>query len=827
MTDYLSVDKDFTQLALRDLIEARDQYHVQLMHKKNVVATALGRYRIRKSDPWPSRHHPRPAGKSAKAKGARTIENSEVRPYSWPCVLVFVEHWLEPDQFHVDGKNHKRGKKSNPNRATFNDLVPSSLYLSDGRVIPVCVVEAPRYLPVEDAPADLLFPANNIGGGYPVLAQVQGREYVASIGCLVTDGHKTYAITNRHVCGEHGEVLYSRLDGKPVPIGTSAAKHLTRLPFEKVYTNWPGKNVYVNLDIGLLDITDLEAWSAEIREFGQMGPLADLSIYNISLRLIGCPVMAYGAASGKVFGEIHGLFYRYKSVGGFDYVADFLIGQRLAASSPVKRAGKRRGKRRPASPPPPFATRPGDSGTVWLMESPKERNGTDAPPMPIAVQWGAHVFTGSDNKPATSFALATCLSTVCNLLAVDPVRDWNLDQPDTWGAVGHYSIAAATAKAISDASPNLQELMTNNRTIISYKDEVLATDDFKGQTMADFVPLADVPDNVWKHGRQGFSRSHEGPNHFADMDQKRADGNDLLGLCESNAANIDPKVWDDFYESVTDPLSGKRISYEHRGLLPFRVKQIFEAMVGFVRNEQFDEFVCAAGVLAHYVGDACQPLHISYLHHGDPEDTITKMMTDRHTHEKKPTAVPRAEGVHEMYETTMVGNKKNRALILKGLAKTPKVKTSELIQSGQEAAEATVELMQKTFATIAPMDIVQAFNAGKDGEASVPAAFWSKFGDRTITVMRGGAHLLAVLWESAWTLGNGEQNVQNLDSIGEKRAKKIYQDRDFIPSYYINEIAKPPGPTGGTARTSGNGSPSRSRRNGRSPRPTRTLATHR
>jgi hypothetical protein len=55
------------------------------------------------------------------------------------------------------------------------------------------------------------------------------------------------------------------------------------------------------------------------------------------------------------------------------------------------------------------------------------------------------------------------------------------------------------------------------------------------------------------------------------------------------------------------------------GLLPFRVWQIYDAMVDFVKNGERDKFVCAAGVLAHYVGDACQPLHISFLHHGDPD----------------------------------------------------------------------------------------------------------------------------------------------------------------------------------------------------------------
>src|SRR6185437_4637955 len=53
-TDPLRPDKEFNMLSLKDLIEARDHYHVHLMHKENVVATAVGRYRIRSTDPWPT-----------------------------------------------------------------------------------------------------------------------------------------------------------------------------------------------------------------------------------------------------------------------------------------------------------------------------------------------------------------------------------------------------------------------------------------------------------------------------------------------------------------------------------------------------------------------------------------------------------------------------------------------------------------------------------------------------------------------------------------------------------------------------------------------------
>jgi hypothetical protein len=557
------------------------------------------------------------------------------------------------------------------------------------------------------------------------------------------------------------------------------------LQFQQVYADWPGKNVYVNLDIGLIDIDDLGPWSAKVRGIGAMGKLADLSIENLSLKLIGCPVRAYGCASKEIHGEIHGLFYRYKSVGGFEYIADFLIGPRTP-----KHIGTKLAKLEP------FGTHHGDSGTLWLLDAApdqdirpgkKEKAAPPPLPMPLAVQWGGHVFTETDTKmPVRSFALATCLSTICNLLQVDPVRDWNLDQQEYWGAVGHYSIAAYTAAALSDDHPKLKKLMTNNRTIISYEDNDLLNSDFKNQTTADFVPLADVPDNVWKHGRQGFSRPHEGPNHFADMDQKRpSDQVDLLKLCEV-PGNISPHVWDNFYQSVNDLLSGAPIAYEHRGLLPFRVRQIFESLVGFVQKKQFDKFVCAAGVLAHYVGDACQPLHISYLHDGDPEDTVQKLVWNRHTHQKEMQPVPRAQGVHEMYETTMVSD--NREEILKGLAKTPEVAADELISTGPEAAEATVRLMRDTFAKLPPIDIVTAYLKGQDGFHSRSKSFWNKFGDQTIEVMQDGTHLLAVLWESAWEAGGGESKITKLDALTEDQAAAIYQKKDFLPSCYINEI---------------------------------------
>ena len=47
-------------------------------------------------------------------------------------------------------------------------------------------------------------------------------------------------------------------------------------------------------------------------------------------------------------------------------------------------------------------------------------------------------------------------------IEVDIIRDWNLDQPDTWGAVGHFSIASRIVNALSGTYPKLGQLMKNN-----------------------------------------------------------------------------------------------------------------------------------------------------------------------------------------------------------------------------------------------------------------------------------------------------------------------------------------------------------------------------
>lgn len=422
--DYIASDNDFSLLSLADLLAARDQFHLHLLHKPNVIGTAVGRYRIRKEEPWLSRDDPQGnTAQSRRVRSARTLENSEVRSYSWPAILVFVKQWVAQDDF------------SSPDQA-----VPPTIYLADGRRVPICVVQADRAETRPEDVANYNFPASVIGGGFPVLCDVQGREHIASVACLVSDGHRTYAMTNRHVAGEPGSPIHAILGGNKERVGRSAALQLTRAPFSSLYPAWPGENVFVDLDVGLIDIDDLNRWTTQVYGIGEIGELADLDASNISLRLIGCPVRAFGAASKAMTGEVCALFYRFKSVGGFEYVSDLLIGPRRGGS---------------------LGTHPGDSGTLWLIEG--EKSG--APPRPLALQWGGQVFLDA-GRTASSYALATLLSTACNQLDVTLVRDWNAQVTEYWGAVGHYGIAAqAIAKIQND---HLKRLMAANLERISF-----------------------------------------------------------------------------------------------------------------------------------------------------------------------------------------------------------------------------------------------------------------------------------------------------------------------------------------------------------------------
>jgi hypothetical protein len=735
--------KDYTKpsffsLSVKDLLEARENFHFHLSNLKNVVGTAVGLYRIRNKDPDAED----PTEKVGRKKAAeRTLANSSVQEWSWPCILVFVNKWQTIEEF-----------RENP-----DDVIPRFVYMPDGRKIPICVVKTEESNAGPPPLQNLALPNQLMGGGYPIFSDVQGKQHMGTLGCLVTDGDRIYGLTNRHVVGEKvtsepGRKMYTfvSLNPEKLEVGKSSNKQIGKKLLSDVYRGWPGSRSLLVIDAGLIELADINNWTAQIYGIGEIGKPMDLNTSNITLNLIGCPVRAFGGASGEMKGEIQALFYRYKSIGGFDYVADLLIGPRDEQN--------------------PLMTREGDSGTVWFfdeelyLKDEKQEGERARRTRPIALQWGGQKLLTGKKEEELSFALATNLSTICRELDIDIVRSWNIGYGEYWGKLGHYKVGAKAIELIPDE--RLKDLMQKNLGNIAFSDQDITEGLIQRIDKSQFVPLADVPDLAW--GRSGPPPGnryyYERDNHFADMDEVGKGefvDQTLLDLTE-DPNNIKIEVWNRFYDSLQK---------ERRGALPFRVWQIYNEMVKFLKQKNVASFVCAAGILAHYVGDACIPLHVTQYYDG---------------------RTPAEKGVHSAYETKMMDQCAAEVIISVNRYLAGKDATGS-VEGGKDAAVYTVGLMKNTLQKLPPVKVIEAYNTSKQlhhhyiKPMFVQEVDGSTLGDKTAAIIGDGCIALASLWNSAWIEGKGSEIVdEDLTEIERTTLKTIYDDKEFLKSFKLD-----------------------------------------
>lgn len=770
MTPNDGTDQRFSSLSLKDLVEARDVYHFHLMNKANVIGTGVGLYLIRDEEKWPHQ-----GGEYQKLTYARTFGNSHVRSYSWPCIMVLVREWVSEHQFGQEGKPSPW------------DAVPKRLFLSDGRVVPVCVVEA-RPAPRVDTRLRPPVPRPNetFGGGLPVLVDIQQQTHIATIGALVTDGHITYAITARHACGEPGTELSVLLRSGLARIGVSTAKQITRKLFSDVYPALPLRQTFLNLDVGLVRVDDLNAWTPNTYGLPRIKPLLDVYEQNLSLhRLMDQPVVAVGATSGLLQGAIKALFYRYRSVGGFDYVSDLLIAP----------ADGEEGARQ------------GDSGALWYLQMPDADGKPDQRPLmerdlrPLAIEWGSQVFADRDER--TTFSVATSLSNVCKLLDVELVVEGSDSLSGTWGAVGHYTIGSLAIDQVQNAT--LKAFLQANADRLSIEVDAIKGD-LKNSDLLEsgFVPLADVPDIVWKDfasphinrkgqdigvkgGRDTQSSGHgstgpEHPNHHCDADRPFANHATLPEACIANPNLITAAKWNEYFDAFPET-----VDELHRGILPFRVWQIFERMKDAAASHPA-RFIAAAGILSHYVGDASQPLHGSTMADGikgeQPDNPRLSERKDEKTKQRLPAF--RGEGVHTAYETDMINSAvKKKVLFPEILSHLGSHHGMALVHDGRAAAKATLTLMRDVAQILPPRDIIDVFEASFAPGATHVGALWEGTHTQTGKVMALGVRVLAMLWDAAWAAGGGHTNA---GQITKPVLRSLYEDTNFLRSVTVKKI---------------------------------------
>ena len=767
--------RDYASVSIRDLLDAREATHVFFSTLPNVVATAIGRYLIREND-WYAHHPPtEPRPKNVrKPTNPRTLDNSVVRPWSWPAVLVFVRTW--------------------ESEATLgNQEIPKAIHLPDGRVVPTCVILAK---PDEQLPPPAPGPSQTtglLGGGFACVREHQGTQHTGTFGCLVQRQGSYYALTNRHVAGASGERIRAYSHGEYHEVGTSTDIGLGDLAFTTAFPGWPGTRTFLNADAGLVRVDDVNDWTSQAWGIGEIDQPFDATECTVSLDLIGCPLRAFGGTSGVMEGEIRALFFRFASIGGEDRATDVLIGPRIERSpltNPV---------RIPRAELTAPLTRPGDSGTLWFYDPPTKGDshpdmGGQEPPargrrarrlVPVGMQWGGAQFLGSDGR-SSAFALASFLSTTLRELDVEIVRTWSIGYSEYWGKIGHFSIGW---KACDQARGEVGTLMRLNQKRVGFDDKTLGKGEGFKMGRKGFVPLADVPDYVWIGARQ----STEPMQHFADIDIQDINGGpDMLAQCVANKKKISAKVWKAYFDGFAKFNVGP-----DEGTLPFRVWQIWEDMVRYLKAKDTLRFVAAAGILAHYVGDAAQPLHCSYLHHGVPP--MLKHAGRKYPVPKKNPAYDAFHKtapakIHAIYEEGMF-EVEGAALdmLTKVSTRLRSLKSSQSgINSGHDAAAAIIALMQRSQKTLTPMDIIHA----DDPTLTVKGRGAHLFANQhirttTIKMLADSVQVLADLWESAWRIGKGNTIAKGKKrQFTEEELSKVYRkEKGFLTSLTLNRMA--------------------------------------
>jgi hypothetical protein len=608
---------------------------------------------------------------------------------------------------------------------------------------------------------------------------------MATIGCLVSDGHTLYALTARHACGEPGTEVSVMLREGPSRIGVSSNNQITRKLFSDVYPALPLRQTWLGLDVGLVRVDSVEDWTPNVYGLAPIKPLFDIYEQNLSLRkLVDQPVVAMGAASGLLQGRIKAMFYRYRSVGGFDYVSDFLI-------APAK--GK------------PGA-RHGDSGALWHLQLPGPDGREDTRSMlerdlrPLAIEWGAQVFAESAER--STYSVATSLSNICKLLDVELVVQGDDGVSGTWGAVGHYSIGTLAIDLVKDQT--LKAFLRANADSISLPlDQLKNEPKSRDLIESGLVALADVPDIVWKQfpsphlnrkgedigvvgGRDtktaGFrSTGPEHPNHHCDADRPFNGSPTLPEACIANPDLLTAANWNAYFDAFPE-----QVDVLHRGILPFRVWQYFERLKDFAATDP-GKFIAAAGTLAHYVGDASQPLHGSTMSDGIPskQPDVPRDSQRKDKHGKLPAF--RGEGVHSAYETQMINMAAKKNLLFKEIRKNLGADHGmALARNGREAALATLATMRDVAKILPPRRLIDVYEKSfAPGSPPHTQALWDAVGKETGKVMALGVRTLAMIWDAAWKAGGGDANHSRIDR-GILRGH--YEDVNFMRSVTVNEI---------------------------------------
>lgn len=164
-----------------------------------------------------------------------------------------------------------------------------------------------------------------------------------------------------------------------------------------------------------------------------------------------------------------------------------------------------------------------------------------------------------------------------------------------WGGAGHQIIAESSA--------------------------ILTESSFWSANEENLGVLANVPDRVWRSGKSG---SVEAQTHFFEPDAYTSDPAQHSQF---------PRRWEDATATHSEP------SVIAHGTAVWRFQQLLRASESAVRAGDPTRILQMAGVMAHYLGDLAQPLHVTINYDGE--------LTGQN-------------GIHKYFETTNLASRDYR-----------------------------------------------------------------------------------------------------------------------------------------------------------------------
>ncbi|MDB6056994.1 MAG: hypothetical protein JWO95_838, partial [Verrucomicrobiales bacterium] len=223
--------------------------------------------------------------------------------------------------------------------------------------------------------------------------------------------------------------------------------------------------------------------------------------------------------------------------------------------------------------------------------------------------------------------------------------------------------------------------------------------------------------------------------------------------------------------------------------------QLWDAMVASLKAKDVLRFVAVGGVMAHYVGDASQPLHCSFMHHGMPpmlkvDGRHYPVRRDSDAFDEFKHSAPAK--IHGIYEETMLEIDAATALADVDDHIMNLGQFTGSIQSGHDAATAVIKLMWEAQQRLSPQKIIDADDPDLSAKKRAEA-LWKNDAIRkpTITSLAQSVQVLAALWTAAWKAGNGNALPSSqIVQFSEDDLQDVYRDRKFVPALSLDQMVR-------------------------------------